>query len=256
MRRKQWTELEDLPWWPGRFRNYQTDFLRDFLGLLGVYQKTVPILGELLDESGQVVDLCSGGAGPWTRLIEQIPEVQLTLTDLYPNREAFREASQHPRISYCDEAVDARAVKPELEGVRTLFTSFHHLDPESARGVLADAVECGRPIAVFEVVQRRWLNILGMPLVGLSVLLLTPFLRPLCPWRFFWTYLVPVVPLSTFWDGLISQFRAYHPEEMLALTEGLEGDFQWESGRIRCLGPLNLTYLVGAPAGYGVSRTS
>lgn len=239
-------ELEDLSWWPSLFRDYQTDFLRDFLGLLGVYGKAVPVLRELLDESGQVVDLCSGAAGPWTRLIEQLPEVRVTLTDLYPNHGALSRASRHPRISYRVEAVDARSVGSDLGGVRTLFTSFHHLDPDSARRVLADAVACGQPIAVFEVVQRRWLNILGMPLVGLSVLLLTPFLRPFSPGRFFWTYLVPVVPLSTVWDGLISQFRAYHPEELLALTEGLD-EFRWESGRISCLGPLNLTYLVGAP---------
>lgn len=250
MRRYHVFELEDLSWWPQRFRDYQTDFLRDFLGLLGVYRSAIPILAGLISGPAhpRIVDLCSGAAGPWTRLIRDLPEsASVVLTDLYPNEPALERASQHPQLDFISAPVDATRVDRQLVGVRTIFTAFHHLTPSVAQSVLADAARARQPIAVFEIVQRRWLNILLMPLVVLSVLFLTPFIHPRCPWRLFWTYLIPVAPLSIFWDGLVSQLRAYHPHELLSMAQDAEPDFRWEVGQCPIILGLNLTYLVGTP---------
>ena len=42
-------------------------------------------------------------------------------------------------------------------------------------------------------------------------LLLTPFITPRSWSRVLWTYLIPVVPLATCWDGVVSLLRVYSP---------------------------------------------
>jgi hypothetical protein len=80
-------------------------------------------------------------------------------------------------------------------------------------------------------------------------LVLTPFIRPRTVARFFWTYLVPVVPLATCWDGVISLLRVYSPQELKELTDSLRGTgYVWERGLASSGAPLlGFTYLVGFP---------
>ena len=50
-------------------------------------------------------------------------------------------------------------------------------------------------------------------LTPLAVGLATPFIRPFRWSRLFWTYVIPLVPLTCWWDGVVSQLRAYTPAE-------------------------------------------
>jgi len=91
MRRFQLFEIEDQPWCPKVLRDCATDFLQHMLNLAGNYAPATPRLRDLLRRTGhsQVIDLCSGG-GPWLRLLrdlstEGVTEIQVCLTDLYPN---------------------------------------------------------------------------------------------------------------------------------------------------------------------------
>ncbi len=66
-----------------------------------------------------------------------------------------------------------------------------------------------------------------------------------------WTYLIPVVPLVSFFDGLVSCLRTYSVQELRELSEGLDAkDYQWEIGeRKSTAGPIPITYLIGVPTG-------
>ena len=78
----------------------------------------------------------------------------------------------------------------------------------------------------------------------------TPFIRPFRWRRLFWTYVVPLVPLTCWWDGLVSQFRAYTPSELedLASRTGA-GGFTWRAGQVPIRKtPGRLTYLIGTPS--------
>jgi hypothetical protein len=78
---------------------------------------------------------------------------------------------------------------------------------------------------------------------------MTPFIKPRTFARFFWTYLIPVVPLVTSWDGVVSLLRTYSPRELQELTLSFpSNDYNWEIGYASTGTPVfSFTYLVGYP---------
>jgi len=235
-------EVHDLPSCPPSLRDSLTDFLAFSLNLSRAYEAAGPLLRRAVarTRARRVVDLCSGAGGPWSWLARQIG-VPVLLTDLYPHRNGPESVPFHP------ESVDARAVPPELDGFRTLFTSFHHFRPAEARAILAEAVAKRQGIAVFEVVRRAPWEILVVALTWLGVLLAEPFIRPWRWSRFFWTYLPPVLPLVGTFDGVVSCLRAYSLHELRDLVQGLD-TYDWEIRDMRGgWSPLRGTYLIGVP---------
>ncbi len=180
-------ELEDQRWFPAVLRDLATDWLQHFAeSALGMHRLVVPTLRDALLESDsrQIIDLCSGGSGPLFPLQEALRagglSVRATLTDKFPNLEAFERArlQSDNMIAFVTESVDARAVPSELKGFRTIFNSFHHFRPEDARTILRDAVGANQPIGIFEIPER------SLPIIA-SVLLTAQessrFLSDRCP---------------------------------------------------------------------------
>jgi len=261
MRRIHLFEFTDLSWYPQVFRRMQTDYLQ-FITTLGAgHQNLIPLFTKALQhaQTTDIVDLCSGAAGPWVHLQEQFTQaglpVHITLTDKYPNPAAVQKWSQAARegIEYLTEPVDALNVPSHLKGMRTLFEGFHHFRPEQARSILQDAAEKRAAIGIFEASLKPPMGLfilLLSPLMTLvSYLLLTPLITPRTFSRFFWTYLVPVVPLATCWDGIISLLRVYSVQELKELTAPLECEgYTWEIGQASTGTPIfEFTYLVGYP---------
>jgi hypothetical protein len=79
--------------------------------------------------------------------------------------------------------------------------------------------------------------------------LLTPFIRPRTISRFVFTYVIPLVPLFSLWDGFASCFRVYSPSELKRMTDTIGAkDYVWETGRMKFeRGPGYATYLLGRP---------
>jgi len=260
MERVQLFEFEDLPWFPQVVRECMTDFL-SFLGQHGhaVYGAFAERLASALRATGDdtILDLCSGGGGPALTIAEILREqlqlpLSLVLTDLYPNVPRLEQAQAESagRVSYHHGPVDATQVPEGLPGFRLMCNAFHHLRPDAARKCLADAVSHGRGIALVEMVDRSAASVFGVTFGTSAVLAVTPFIRPLRASRLFLTYVLPVVPLCTWWDGVVSCLRAYSPEELTALVAALpDNDYVWDIGRLPVPGaPTSLVYLIGRPA--------
>jgi hypothetical protein len=64
-----------------------------------------------------------------------------------------------------------------------------------------------------------------------------------------WTYLIPLMPMVTLFDGLISCLRTYSVQELHDLTARLEpNDYHWEIGTLKGkTTPIPITYLIGVP---------
>lgn len=250
-------EIEDQHWFPKSLRNMLTDYLQFMYARTGIFLPIVPLLKRALADTGaeRFVDLCSGGGGPvpylQRRLAEEGIEVGATLTDKFPNLDAFRAMRAAPgsRITFVEHSVDASAVPDDLAGFRTLFTGLHHLPPDLAQKILADAVRGRQGIGIFEVNERAPMALFFTLLVPFAVLLATPFIRPFTWQRLVFTYLLPVIPLVTMWDGFASNMRTYSRRELERLTASIsdDGQYQWEIGRIPAGGGWNITYVLGLP---------
>ena len=257
MRRFQLIEIGDQTWLPNSIRDALTDYLQFVTYRTQPYAPIVLQLELALEQTNarQIVDLCSGGAGPWLSLypaLQQSHSIKVLLTDKFPNVQAFQQADylSNGALNFAAESVDATDVPDELVGFRTLFTSFHHFRPAQARAILSDAVEKRQGIGVFEATHRSALAILLMFLTPFLVLIFTPFIRPFRWSRLLWTYIIPIVPFIVLFDGIVSCLRTYNPTELQALTAELVSgtQYRWEIGEQRVEGaPLPVTYLLGYP---------
>jgi hypothetical protein len=257
MRRIQFIEIHEQSWFPSFLRDDVTDALQYGLGYLKAYTSIGPRLQSALDSarSGSILDLCSGGGGPWRDLARNLRghayADQIRLSDKFPNVSAFQNvrAESGNRINFCAEPVDATKVPRELTGFRTIFSSYHHFPPEEARAVLQDAVDASESIGIFEVTRRAPSAIGLMFPWALLVFVTTPWIRPFRWSRFLWTYLIPIVPFVVWFDGVVSCLRTYRPEELREIIGKLTGaEYEWQVDEDMgggCRVPI--TYVIGCP---------
>lgn len=257
MRRIQFIELHEPSWLPSSLRDEITDALQFGLSLLKAYAPIAPLLQSVVDStrSQSIVDMCSGAGGPWSglsrKLQEDAPTLHVWLTDKYPNLRAFqnvRSAAEN-HVAYYPDSVDAMKVPGELQGFRTMFSSFHHFPPAQARAILQNAVDAKQGIGIFEVTSRTASAIAMMFLWFLTPFLFTPAIRPFRWSRLLYTYVLPIIPLVLLFDGLVSCLRTYQPGELRELIDGLAApEYRWETGeQAGTFGGLPITYLIGYP---------
>ncbi|WP_460894334.1 class I SAM-dependent methyltransferase [Rufibacter soli] len=258
-RRWQLFELEDQPWFPHAVRQGMMDVLRFMITWLGIYKPIVPLLRDALAHTHQthLVDLCSGAGGGiqqiWKELETQTNQkITITLTDKFPNLEAYQYLSSQSNgaLRFVPEPVDATAVPPSLTGFRTVFSAFHHFPPAAAQAILKDAVRQNQGIGVFEGAGKRWHELLLVWLVfPLLILLITPFIRPFTWSRLFFTYVLPLIPVGTVWDGTVSLLRMYTPQHLQTMVDSLHAPhYTWHIGRARHWSGTGVLYLIGYPS--------
>jgi hypothetical protein len=254
MQRRTWFELHDLRLFPRLLRDLMTDALQAMWNAQNTYAPIAHRLRRALRDAGtnRIVDLCSGGGGPWLKLSTALAgegerPAEVCLTDIYPNHRAFERLRQKSGVEFCSEPVNAMRIPPELSGFRTLFTSFHHFDPVQARAILKDAFEAREGIGIFDTATRAPRTLLAVFLVPLITLLLAPGIRPFRWSRLLYTYLVPVLPFTLWMDGVLSCLRSYSQEDFRELVSGLSAeDYCWDVGLERGK-VVGVAYLIGCP---------
>lgn len=260
-------EFEDQSWFPDQLRSLVTDLLQFEQTSWKIYTPIIPKIKEVMQKINchRMIDLCSGGGGQLLPIQEILKTkenypISVTLTDKYPNLEAFERICQfsNDRINFIPDSVDATDVKIELEGFRTLFTSFHHFRPETAKQILQDAADKKAAIGIFEFTERTIFNLIqSILLVPLITIFLTPFVRPFKWSRLFWTYIIPLSPFIVSWDAFVSYLRTYSPEELEQMTSEIKStNYTWNIGKVKwkmkIVGDLiclrsNIIYLIGYP---------
>lgn len=252
-------EFEDLPWFPTVIRAGMMDYLRFMISALGTYRPVAPLLAEGLRRTGQtqLLELGAGAGGGTETVLAALrthgqPDATIILTDLYPQPAAWADIAHrtHGAIGYEPTPVNALAVPAHLLGFRTIFSAFHHFPPVAAAAMLRDAVQAGTGIGVFEGAGKHWWELLlAWTALPVAQLLLTPFYRPFRFSRLFFTYLIPLIPLCTIWDGSVSLLRMYSPAELLNLAHQADptGRFAWQAGKKQHWWGPQVTYLVGWP---------
>jgi hypothetical protein len=251
-------EFEDLAWFPGTIRESMTDYLRYLITKVDFYRPIVPLIIEGINRSdaNQIIDLCSGGGGAIEQIHNELKqlsdaEIKIILTDKYPNTSAYEfiAAKTAGEISFLQTSVDAADVPHELKGFRTIFSGFHHFDNIFAKSVLRNAVDAKSGIGIFDGGNKNILAILAILIVHpLIFFFFTPFFRPFRFSRLFFTYIIPIIPFCTVWDGIVSIIRLYKPNELLQIAKEVEPlTYHWSSGKMKSKFGLNVTYLIGYP---------
>lgn len=251
-------EFEDQPWFPDVIRSGMTDFLRYFIRLLNVYKPITPLLLEVLNQTRQnyIVDLGSGGGGAIEQIYQNLSSISpqkitITLTDKFPNPAAWQYIQQktNSAIGFYADSVDANNVPDSLNGVRTLFSAAHHFKPEQLIQILATAVSQKKGICLFDGGSKSvWMMLGAILFQPLIFFVFTPFFRPFKLSRLVFTYLIPVIPFCTVWDGCVSLLRLYSPQEFLQMSQAASAEnYTWKAGRVKNKLGLQVAYLIGYP---------
>jgi hypothetical protein len=251
-------EFEDLEWFPDLIRESMTDYLRYLITNVDFYRPVVPLIIEGLNNSNtnQIIDLCSGGGGAIEQIQNELmlltkAELKIILTDKYPNTSAYQyiSAKTNGRISFSETPVDATDVPLTLKGFRTIFSGFHHFDTNFGKSVLKNAVDARSGIGIFDGGNKNILAVLAILIVHPIVFFLfTPFFKPFRFSRLFFTYVIPIIPFCTVWDGIVSIIRLYKPGELLQIAREVEPElYHWNSGKMKSKFGLHVTYLIGYP---------
>lgn len=251
-------EFEDLAWFPNTIRESMTDYLRYLITKVDFYRPIVPLIIEGMTRShaNQVIDLCSGGGGAIEQIhndLKQLSDakIKIILTDKFPNTSAyeFLKAKTKGAISFLDTSVDAADVPSTLKGFRTIFSGFHHFDKSMAKAVLKNAVDAKSGIGIFDGGNKNILAIVAILVVHPIVFFFfTPFFKPFRFSRLLFTYVIPIIPFCTIWDGIVSIIRLYKPDELLQIANEVEPDtYHLSSGKKKSKFGLNITFLIGYP---------
>lgn len=255
MKRVHLFEFGDKSWVPKFLRDYMTDFLEFGANQFDVYKDTIEILNRGLDQASEnkVIDIGSGGGGGWPKIIKHLNHrnspYKIRLTDFNPNIRAFKKmkASFPNVIEYESKPIDATDVPKSLKGLRTMFLSFHHMKPKDGQKILQNAVDSGEPIGIFELQDRSIPSLLMMFILApINAIITAPFIKPFSIGRIVFTFLIPILPLIIWFDGVVSNLRTYNEEELKVLVSKTKGaeNYHWDIGRKRN-GPGFVLYLLG-----------
>ena len=256
MKRIHVFEFEDFRWFPSFLRDCMTRYIIAIHKILNSQEDLDTLIKKIIDKTGtkKILDLCSGSGGPLIEVVKQLrqeeaySDVELTLSDLYPNKKVAHELNQgNSGIKYHQDSVDASHPTEELKAIRTMICSMHHMKPEVAKAILSDAKEKKQAICIFEISDYGFpllLDWIALPINVLTVFFITPFVRPMSWQQLVFTYLIPLLPIFIAWDGAVSNMRTYTLSDMNELTKGLESaDYSWEKGVIK--GKSKKLFLIG-----------
>ena len=113
--------------------------------------------------------------------------------------------------------------------------------------MLQDAIDNHEGIGIFEAARRSFSGVLLTCFMPFAALVMVPFIRPFRFSLIFWTYVVPLIPLVLWLDGILSCLRAYSPTELSQLVSRLRANqYKWEVG-VKSGWIVPVTYLLGYP---------
>lgn len=225
MKRKQVSQITNAKWFPGFLTRCVYEFMTWFVIKVNAAKPFIPVIEEGLNYADRIVVInkkCGAGFETVDHLIdEKIPRV----------------------------IVDAESFNTTEEGLHLSVNSFHQFTVDEAKNILSKVSKQRQPIVIVEGNNDSMWQVFGMTvIVPLTVLLTAPFVQPFRIERIVFTYLIPVLPLVTFWDGFIALFKLYAPQDLDELTSSIETEgYQWKSGKLDNGRGGKIIYLIGFP---------
>lgn len=242
-------EIEDNPRLPAFLRRYMMDYLEFIFRTFKLYEPVISVIEAVLNKTNTdiIIDLCSGSGGPISSIVTELSsrkQISAVLTDKYPNPGNALEQS----IKYDLRSINAKDVPVDLKGLRTMFSALHHFESDELLSILSDAVRKNQPIAFFDSSDKNpFLMLLIILFHPIAFILFTPFIRPFSYLRLLFTYVIPLVPLFTIWDGIVSVIHLHSPGSLnkLIRNKQLQHNYTWQVQILRNKIGLKITSLTG-----------
>jgi hypothetical protein len=242
MGRKEAFQFTNQPWFPSTLRLLSDEFLDFMVTLPRANRPFLPLFDELLAHSkaralvafdgqdgGGLVHIASEVGGP------RNGELSVILTDEQwsPARVKREEALAARPVEVLTCSAREAAERFQGKGIGVYINSFHRLGRGADRAALANLVDRNLDVFVGEGNNNSLWQVVGMTVfVPTLMFLLTPFVKPFRLSRLLFTYLLPVMPFVTVWDGLAALLRLHRPEELEALAKSMgRTDYVWRAGK-------------------------
>ncbi len=198
-----------------------------FVNKVNAAKPFVPVIEEGLKHADQIVVVdkeCGAGFETVDHLIDE------KISRLFVNAENFNASE---------------------EGLYLSVNSFHQFSVEEAKDMLKQISHNRQPAVIVEGNNDSLWQVVGMTvIVPLTVLVTAPFVKPFRFERIIFTYLLPVLPVVTFFDGFMALFKIYAPKDLDELTASIETkDYYWRSGKLDNGRGGKIIYLIGYPVG-------
>ncbi len=255
MKRVHLFEFEDFNWFPDFIRDGGTDFLGFVLGVIRFYEPVVEVLENVIEKTNhnQILDLCSGSGGPIEFINQKIDpniDIRFFVSDKYPNIPAYNDLKLRTKniVSYNTQSLDVLKLNTDIIGIRTMFSAIHHFEPIEVKTILQNIVISGMPVCIFDSGDKHIGTILGILLFHpILFFICTPFIRPFKLSRIIFTYFIPLIPVYTIWDGVVSILRLYKPKELMEMAQSSDRQklYDWKCGKLKNRIGFSVTYLIG-----------
>lgn len=227
MKRKQAPQITNAKWFPNFLTRCVHEFMSWFVNKVNAAKPFIPLIEEGLQHAQRIIVInkkCGAGFETVDRLLdEKIKRV----------------------------FVDADNFTASEEGLYLSVNSFHQFPVDEAKDILKQIAENKQPVVVVEGNNDSLWQVFGMTvIVPLTVLLTAPFVKPFRFVRIIFTYILPVLPFVTFFDGFMALFKLYAPKDLDELTTSIKTEgYSWRTGKLDNGRGGKVIYLIGYPVG-------
>ncbi|WNJ17181.1 hypothetical protein [Pontibacter sp. G13] len=226
MRRIHLPQFTSASWFPAPLKTMVDEFLQGFIAKIGADKPFLPLIHEAMEQAPnkQLVDIRAEIGSGIPGLVEHIREQGWTY-----------------------ESTDNWNPHLQRGGVVVVASGFHRLNPQQARQWLQSMVDQDQTVLVLEGNNNNWWQAVGMLVfVPLSVLLISPIIKPFRMGRMLFTYLLPILPIVICLDGVMALFKLYGPKDLAEVAEGVSSeDMAWGSGKMDNGRGGKIMYLIG-----------
>jgi hypothetical protein len=238
--------------WTKAFPIFQSQSLAELAGY--VISDTLHQIPDIYSTKWTVVDFGSGRGGP-VPIIETLTNhgwdepqraIEFRLSDIKPDLDVWMTlASQSHHLSFVPQPVDAAnpgfsVISDTTPGdkeaaLRSGFSSngskvfrlycdvFHQFDDPMALKVIESTFQTSDGFAIIDSRERRIMSFLAVLVETAVTLLCTLFWFWDDPTHLVFTYLIPLLPVIQYIDGIVGCLRRRSYEEMLSLSEAASG---------------------------------
>lgn len=240
-------ECNDSPHCPQFIRESILEVLGNSIRDAGVYEKLAPRFIDFCTKHHikNILEIGAGSGESTAVFVDAVFRHQqkpphIYISDLLPMHEVMKAtAARYPDVlTPLEDSLDIRnaAVAP-VHDMRMVLSAFHHFDPDVVRSFFKDAREQQLAIFIAEPFTNSLRAFFPLFLHGFTSLARNGVQSSKMRFvKFFFTFLLPLIPMCLLWDGLVSMIRMYDKKGFMEIVETLpesESGYQWHYEEVK-----------------------